>query len=293
MSNKQDGQILELCAQHQLPATFQTDVVDHYLPLARALITYKPGNRPLVLGINGAQGTGKSTLAEFLKIAAEYLHNWSVAVLSIDDFYLTQAERETLARQVHPLLATRGVPGTHDLAMLVECLDALVNLAPGQEILLPRFDKSADERAARSSWPQVEGPVDLIIFEGWCVGTTAQSESELLEPVNELELTEDDDGEWRRYVNRQLQKNYSKVFQKIDKLVFLEAPGFDAIFRWRMQQEEQLEVQMSEDALLRFIQHYERITRANLNQIPNKADFVIKLGVSHNVEDIQSSALDF
>lgn len=288
MSNKQNRQILELCAQQQLPDTFQQDVINHYLPLARELKTHKPADRALILGINGAQGTGKSTLASFLKIATEQLHGWTVAVLSVDDFYLTKVERESLARDVQHLLAIRGVPGTHDVAMLVECLDALLNLPPEKEMRLPRFDKSADDRADRTIWPTIKGPVDLVILEGWCVGSIPQSEDELRDPVNGLEQLEDSDGEWRKYVNQQLRECYPRAFEKIDRLVFLEAPGFDAIFRWRRQQEEQLEVQMSEIALRRFIQHFERLTRANLNLMPSKADTVIKLDGSHRVSNVRN-----
>ena len=75
-------------------------------------------NKPLIIGINGAQGSGKSTLADYIKsyMCAE---GHSAVSLSLDDFYLTREERFQLSRDTHPLLATRGVPGTHDTALAI------------------------------------------------------------------------------------------------------------------------------------------------------------------------------
>ena len=157
-----------------------------YLPLARQLLESKPESGPLLLGINGAQGTGKSTRAEFLQGTITAMSDWNVAVLSIDDFYFTKSERAELANTVHPLLKTRGVPGTHDVPMLSQCLDDLYALEQGETIALPRFDKAQDDRADPSKWPQVTGPIDLIILEGWCVGSRCQTAAELLSPVNAL-----------------------------------------------------------------------------------------------------------
>ena len=254
-----------------------------YLPLARQLLESKPVSGPLLLGINGAQGTGKSTLAEFLRVTITAMSDWNVAVLSIDDFYFTKSERADLASTVHPLLRIRGVPGTHDVPMLSQCLSDLHALKQGESVALPRFDKASDDRAEETEWPQVEGPIDLIILEGWCVGSRCQTAAELLSPVNALEQDEDADGTWRNYANEQLREKYTPVFNRIDMLVFLKAPSFDAIYRWRLQQEAQLETQMSESEIRHFIQYFERLTRANLAALPGRADIVYELDESHNV----------
>lgn len=243
------------------------------------------------MGINGAQGTGKSTLASFLKVATKSMFDWNVAVISIDDFYCTKAERSQLARDVHPLLATRGVPGTHDTGMLAQCLKQLAQLNSHEQLVLPRFDKAADDRADESRWPSVTGPIDLVILEGWCVGTAAQQDIELQRPINALELEEDVDASLRRYVNEQLRSNYEPIFSELDLLVFIRAPSFDAIFRWRVEQEEKLAERsplgspglMNREQIARFIQFYERLTRANLATLPNRADIVIQLDESHSV----------
>lgn len=249
------------------------------------------GRRQLFLGVNGAQGTGKSTLADFLQLAAKSMFDWNVAVLSIDDFYSTLAERKMLAGEIHPLLTTRGVPGTHDTDMLAHYLERLQQLGESEHIALPRFDKAVDDRADESRWPVVQGPIKLVILEGWCVGTMAQSDTELQRPVNALERDEDPDGTWRQYVNDQLKVKYESIFSQLDALIFIGAPNFEAILRWRLEQEEKLAATspsnssglMNKEQITRFIQFYERLTRENLATLPKRADFVFRLDDTHSI----------
>lgn len=281
----------DFLSRHRLPPEFRHTAEQHYVPLARRLPEIRDEKRQLLLGINGAQGTGKSTLADFLHLASESMFGWRVAVLSIDDFYYTREERKTLAENVHPLLTTRGVPGTHDTGMLCDYLDRLRQLDSNERIALPRFDKATDDRADESRWPSVEGPIDLVILEGWCVGTGAQLDAELEHPINTLEREEDPDGAWRKYVNHQLKANYEQIFDKLDFLIFVRVPSFDAIFRWRVEQEEKLaDVSpegssglMNKEQIQRFLQFYERLTRANLATLPNSADVVFSLDYAHSI----------
>lgn len=290
--------------EHRLPASFRSTIDDHYGRVLPWLQERKLGETTLVLGINGAQGTGKSTLADFLAAHARQSAGWNVAVVSIDDFYLTRAERAVLAEEVHPLLKTRGVPGTHDVAMLEACLRDLPELGRDQSLALPRFDKAIDDRAAAETWPSVSGPVDLVILEGWCVGSIAQPEETLHEPCNALERDEDPDGTWRRFVNGRLRDAYEPVFDTLDALIFLKAPDFDAILEWRVEQEEKLAATESSDpsagrsALMdraqigRFIQHYERITRANLAMMPDFADMIVELAADHSISARRTNSPD-
>lgn len=286
-----DAQLSEFLVKHKLPEAFRAIAQNYYLPFAHELPALRRQSLPLLLGINGAQGTGKSTFADFLSFALSTLHNWNVAVLSIDDFYHTRAHRAELAETVHPLLQTRGVPGTHEIDMLAVILDELRGVQVDGSVTLPRFNKAIDDRAQRSDWPIIAGPVDMIILEGWCVGTTQQSPQELEQAVNALEQEEDDQGLWRTYVNQQLESTYATVFAQIDTLVFLEAPSFEAILRWRTEQEQKLAATaprdasglMSEKEIVRFIQFYERLTRANLLRLPHQADTVFHLNEAHEV----------
>lgn len=209
-------------------------------------------------------------------------------MLSIDDFYLTKKEREQLAAIAHPLLATRGVPGTHDLPLLAACLKQLNALEPGRQLPLPRFDKASDDRADPATWPVVTGPVDLIILEGWCVGSRPQTDEELQAPINALEREQDADGGWRRYVNAQLAGEYAQLFAVLDALIFLQAPSFAAVYRWRLEQEKKLAARtkgtgvMNAQQIGEFIQHYERLTRANLTTLPAVADIVLEFDDAHD-----------
>jgi len=231
--------------------------------------------RPIVVGLAGAQGSGKSTMAARLstRLGGRGLR---AAVLSLDDFYLTKAERAALARTVHPLLVTRGVPGTHDRALLQMALTAL--LAGQAEARVPRFDKAADDRAPEQG--SIAGPVDLVLLEGWCLGARPQAEAELAAPINDLERIEDVDGRWRRWVNAQLAGDYAALFGRLALLIFLRAPDFGVVERWRTEQEVALHAETGSRGLYdgqikRFIDHYERITRAMLASPP--ADLVIQL----------------
>jgi D-glycerate 3-kinase len=248
-----------------------------------------PENRhvPLVVGVCGSQGSGKSTVCRTLTQRFSDA-GLAVANLSLDDLYLPLDARIKLGEQVHPLLRTRGVPGTHDTKLGVHTLHAL---AQEGEVLLPRFDKARDDRRPEEAWDSIAAPVDLVLFEGWCVGAKPQSLEALTQPVNALEANEDVDGRWRKYVNDALGGEYQRLFARIDLLVLLAAPSFDVVLKWRTQQEHELRAQaqgdqsgvMSDAALARFIQHYERLTKHVLIEMPPRADLVIRLGEDRTV----------
>ncbi|WP_447786279.1 kinase [Stenotrophomonas bentonitica] len=232
-----------------------------------------------VLAISGLQGSGKSTLAaQVVGLAQE--RGLRAAALSIDDFYLTRAQRQRLARQVHPLLLTRGPPGTHDLPLAHATLQAITARQP---VALPRFDKLADERVPEAQWAQYHEPLDLLVFEGWFLGTPAQADSELDTPLNALEREADADGRWRRWCNQALAGQYPALWQRCDRLWFLQPPDFAVVPRWRWQQEQNLQAaqpersSMSRAQLERFVQYYERVSRQALRTLPALADRVVVL----------------
>ncbi len=281
----------DFISRHELPAIYAKCAERCYLPFADWLYERSRSSDAgtFVLGINGAQGTGKSTCADLVN---EYLsdeYDLAVVVLSIDDIYRTRRERELLARTVHPLLATRGVPGTHDVDLGLQTIAQLKSLGPGSAIRIPRFDKSSDDRFPENEWPLVTGPVDLVIFEGWCVASAACDLEELEKPINALERDEDADAVWRTYVNEKLHKEYRTLFDTLDALLFLKAPDFDSVYQWRLQQEYELRAKsgedsraiMSDEQVARFIQFYERITRWNIEHLPEVADAVIDLDTQH------------
>lgn len=233
---------------------------DRLLDAVGALAAAHAGSgRIPIIGVSGAQGSGKSTLA---KAAAARLGG---VALSLDDVYLTRAERAALGATVHPLFATRGPPGTHDLDLLEATLDALIAAGPDTRTPLPSFDKLADERRSRSDWPVFAGRPRVILLEGWCLGATPQDAAALIEPVNALERDADADGIWRRAVNARVGEDAARLGARIDALLFLKAPSFDVVLDWRCEQEAGLTgapVTAARRAeLARFIQHFERLTR--------------------------------
>ena len=266
-----------------------------WLPLAAWLAErVQTSNRALIVGVHGGQGSGKSTLSIALRDLYQRAFGWNTVVVSLDDLYLSHSTRQTLSQTVHPLLATRGVPGTHDAAAGIALFDQLRSLQAGETLCFPAFDKASDDRLPETQWHQVKGPVDLIIFEGWCVGCEAVSEQELQTPVNTLEAEEDADGHWRRYVNEQLQHTYHDWFAMIDELIMLSVPDMEAVLRWRSQQESGnranaaggTDRSMDTAALVRFIQHYERLTRQALKYLPRQATLILEINQAHQVASI-------
>ncbi len=291
--------INDFCVQERLPDSYKVIADKYFLPLTYeilALVKSQPSGKPFMIGINGSQGSGKSTLALLLStILTEHYHK-SVANLSIDDFYQTKSERQQMAAKIHPLLQTRGVPGTHDIALLNTTLSDLSgNKGPA---VIPRFDKSIDDRHPRNEWDSIQAPVDIIILEGWCVGARPQTEQQLSKPINTLEQQEDEQGTWRNYINQLIIKDYLPLFKQLDTLIMLRAPSFDCVYQWRQKQENKLREKiqetkgtssndqsgiMTQEQLQRFIQHYERLTIDMINTLPNHADIVFNLGTDHTI----------
>ena len=264
-------------------AGFAPAVVDVALQSLHAWLRAQPPRQtPLLVGISGLQGSGKSTFARQLARAAT-AHGLRTEALSLDDFYLGRRARRQLAGTVHPLLATRGVPGTHDLDLLVSTIAALAAARADRPLALPRFDKGRDTRLPPSRWRRVRSAPRLILLEGWCVGLPPQPAAALARAVNVLERMDDRDGRWRRWVNARLDDMHARLGQRLDRLILLEAPGFAVVSRWRDDEEHRLRQRrapqaMDAPALRRFLLHYERLSRHALRVLPARADlrFVLR-----------------
>lgn len=272
------------------------DKSHRYYELVNLLIAKrKQKNSSLVVAINGCQGSGKSTLAAFLenKIAQESSYN--IKKVSLDDFYLDQQARNKLAQNIHPLLSTRGVPGTHDTHLLKQVLFNVK--ADKSDYYLPIFDKATDNPLPKSNWHYIHSKIDILIIEGWCLGTPAQNKESLVKPINELESSKDEQALWRTYVNNQLLKNYHPLYQYFDFLIYLKAPSFEQVLNWRWQQEQELARRvhiaqepistplqlMTKNQIGKFIQYFERITCHGFNTLEKMSDVTYKLDNYRNV----------
>jgi D-glycerate 3-kinase len=219
-----------------------------------------------------------------LALVFERVFEKTTLVMSLDDFYLTRAAREELAERVHPMLRVRGVPGTHDVELLRRVID---DLKARRNTEVPVFDKGEDDRDAMV--PVMGKELDLLILEGWCWGALPQPESELEEPVNELEARLDPLGSWRRHVNQQLALGgYQEAFEQADVLFYLAVPDMDTVRQWRWEQEERLSEQggsrvMDQDEVDEFTMYFERLTRRMLKDLPLKATLTLYLDERHQL----------
>jgi D-glycerate 3-kinase len=282
--------------RHQLPESYLSMAESAFSPLIDEFNTqYQVNQKTYIIGINGCQGSGKSTLADYLCTVVAEKHHLATVALSLDDFYLTKAERIELARKIHPLLAQRGVPGTHDVNLAI---DTISSLASGNKALITRFDKSMDDRVPEANSETITGHIGLIVIEGWCFGAKPQAPNSLIEPVNHLERLEDPDGVYRDYVNTALATQYPQLFELVDSTAMLRAPSFKTVFEWRLEQEQKLIEKlrstktdpasvstMSDQEIRRFIQNFQRITEHCLEEMPTRVDHLFQLNAARQIVD--------
>ncbi|GAA3938583.1 hypothetical protein [Litoribacillus peritrichatus] len=290
------GFIQNFLLQYCLPDSYESHARRYFDPVAEALAAQQTQmSRPLFIGLNGCQGSGKTTLASYL-LAWFSAHNLNAISISLDDFYYGKSQRSALARTVHPLLATRGVPGTHDTELARTVLSKLANGETG--IRIPAFNKAQDDRVPESEWRVTQQAMDVVLIEGWCWGATPQHEDELKTPVNAMEANDDEAGIWRRYVNECLATQYPVLHQFMDVWLMLKAPSFDCVYQWRLEQEQKLVGALSEaeakkasgvmspDQISRFIQYYQRLTEHLLVHLPNSSDVVWALDSNRGIESM-------
>ena len=258
-----------------------------YLPLSEWIYSiYKKDKKIKIVGLSGGQGAGKSTITGILKFILRRKYGLDLCVFSIDDFYKTKAERKKMSKNIHTLFLTRGVPGTHDLSLINKTIKKL-RKRNFKTVFIPKFDKSIDDRSRKSKWQKIKNPPNVIIFEGWCVGAKHQKSSDLKKSLNLIERKYDLDLSWRKTVNNCLKNQYKKLFSKIDKLIYLKAPNFSYILKWRLLQEQKMKLTskskktMSKSKVKEFIMFYERITRQMMKDFSTISDLTVFLDKNH------------
>ena len=264
-----------------------------YLPISKMISEeYSKSKRVKVIGLTGGQGSGKSTISNIIKIILKEGFNLETAIFSIDDFYKTLKERKLMAKKISPLFLTRGVPGTHDTRMLHSCIKNLKK-SKFNKFMIPKFDKSIDDRRSKNKWIKINKKPHVVIFEGWCVGVTPQKKKDLIVPINKLEKEKDKKRIWRSRVNKELTDKYQKIFDLIDKLIFLKVPSFKYVIKWRLRQEKKLRITakgkktMSDKEIENFIMFYERLTKHMIKNLYQKSDTVINIDKKHRLKSIK------
>ena len=264
-----------------------------YLPVSEIIFKkYLKDKKTKIISLTGGQGSGKSTIANILKIILKEKFNLRTVIFSIDDFYKTLKSRTDISLKVSPLFLTRGVPGTHDTILLNQCMKNFKK-KKFKKILIPRFDKSIDDRLKKKNWQKIDKKPEIVIFEGWCVGAKPQKKKDLLKPVNALEKNKDKKKIWRNTVNEELKKNYKKIFKLIDFSIFLEVPSFKHVFKWRLLQEKKLKKvskgkkTMNRAQIKNFIMYYERLTKHMIKNFKKEANCVIQIDKKHKLKSIK------
>jgi len=274
-----------------------------YLPFANWLsgkVSLKQG--PLVVGLGGPQGCGKTTFCRVISRILNKGFGLNSVVVSLDDLYSTRKDRVKYANSTHSLFSTRGVPGTHDMPLAQSVFARLKNLKQDEVMRMPAFDKSLDDRKPVNLWPEVQGPIDVVLFEGWCVGAFSLGEA-INKPINRLEQDKDPEGIWRKAINEHLHGDYKLLFDVIDIQMWMQSPSYDVVYEWRNKQERMLEDHlhdihggvldtldikiMSPEALKSFMQYYERLTRYLLAVMPERSDVLFSLDLHQKVKQLR------
>ena len=264
-----------------------------YIPIAFWINKqYLKKEKTLLLGLSASQGSGKTTVAKILKIILKYFFKRNVCVVSIDDFYKTSADRNKMAKKKHPLLKTRGVPGTHD-TNLIKLFFQSLQRKKFKKIKLPKFDKSIEDRLKKNKWYIINKKPEIVIFEGWCVGAKAETNISLKKPINQLEKYEDQKLIWRKFVNQKLKNEYKNIFSMLDHYIFMKVPNFKMVLKWRQSQEIKLKKRnqkrkkiMSYKEIKRFIMFYQRITLQMVKDLSKSATIVMFLNKNHQVRKV-------
>jgi D-glycerate 3-kinase len=260
-----------------------------WLPLATQLTQhYQSLNRPIIQGVLGGQGTGKTTLGKALTTILTF-QGYKTLSLSIDDLYKSYADRQYL-RQLDPRLIWRGPPGTHDVEIGLKVLD---DLRQGQtSVRVPQFDKSLHNGLGDRIEPQLVTGINIVLFEGWFVGCRPVDNSRFDQPPEPI-ITESD-RQFARDMNHKL-KDYLPLWECLDRLMVLNPVDYRLSKQWRQQAEQEMiksgKSGMTDAEIEQFVDYFWKSLHPELFisplvENPNLADIVVNINADHSVGQI-------
>ena len=258
------------------------------LPLTSYFSSIIQNKKTMIFGFSGGQGSGKSSMTILLNHILNKYTSIKSLTLSIDDFYLSKLERNELAKKIHPMCKTRGVPGTHNIDKLIQTISLLTNNNNTKEVLLPAFSKVDDDYVPINKWKTYKGRPDIIFLEGWCIGAVPIKTKNWLPPLNILEKRLDPKGEWGKWSNHELGKKYQDLFSLIDLLIMIRLPSMEHVYKSRWIQEKTLkkinkgEKGSSKNKIYEFVMHFERLTKHMFKTLPSYADLIIERDLDFN-----------
>lgn len=263
-----------------------------WIPLALQLVECQQKMaRPLIQGILGGQGAGKTTLATALALILKHLGYQTIS-FSLDDLYKTYADRCQL-RAADPRLIRRGPPGTHDVQLGLETLQAIYHQTPEVELKIPRFDKSMWQGEGDRIEPEIiTQKVDFVLFEGWFVGVHPVDEKVFFDAPDPI-VTECD-RQFAKDMNSALQQ-YLPLWEYLDRLMVLYLPDYRWSKQWRRQAEHQMIAQgksgMTDAEIDAFVEYFWRSLHPELFikpliKRPDLVDLVIEINPDHSPGDV-------
>lgn len=270
-----------------------------WLPLALTLKqTRERWPRPLIQGILGGQGTGKTTLSRILSHILGAM-GYRTLGFSIDDLYKTYADRQRL-RQFDPRLRWRGPPGTHDVSLGGTVLDQLRQAQPEEVIAIPRFDKSLHGGEGDRVAPELVQGVDIVLFEGWFLGVRPLPPDSLEAQLREAPdpIRTEADCQFARDMNRQL-ADYLPLWERLDRLMMLYPEDYRISKVWRQQAEQHMQAQgkpgMDEATIEAFVEYFWQALHpdlfiAPLKQDPAHAQLVVEINLNRTPKAIYAPA---
>ena len=192
------------------------------------------------------------------------------------------------------MLFTRGVPGTHDINLMLNFFRKLKS-KKFKRLKLPKFNKAIDDRFNKNKWYDLKDRPDVIIFEGWCVGAKSENNNTLKKTINLMEKLDDKKQIWRKYVNQQLQSKYKNLYSQLNCLIYLKAKDFKLLQKWRLKQERKLWLTnkkssklkiMNRGDVINFMQTYQRITQNMFKNMPKYASIIFNLNGNHQIKSV-------